>query len=41
MHGDGNLEKYCDGFAQGIDGQQPGGHVQAYAPGNNIVEVFP
>jgi hypothetical protein len=33
--------KYCDEFAQGIAGQQPGGHVLAHAPHNNATGVFP
>jgi hypothetical protein len=32
---------YCDRFAQGIAGQQPGGHILTHAPRNNSVEVFP
>jgi hypothetical protein len=32
---------YCDGFAQGIAGQQPGGGVLAHTPHNNTEEVFP
>jgi hypothetical protein len=31
---------YCDGFAQDIAGQQPGGHIPAHAPCNNAVEVL-
>jgi hypothetical protein len=34
-----DLCKYCDGFAQGITGRQPGGHVLAHAPCNDTVEV--
>jgi F0F1-type ATP synthase membrane subunit a len=35
-----NFYEYCDGFAQGIAGQQPGGHVLAIKPRKNSVEVF-
>jgi hypothetical protein len=31
---------YCEGIAQGIAGQQSGGHVPAHAPRNNTVEVL-
>jgi hypothetical protein len=36
----GIIHNYCDGFAQGIAGRQPGGHVLAHEPRNNTVEVF-
>jgi hypothetical protein len=32
---------YRDGFAQGIVGRQPGGHVLAHAPHNNTMEGVP
>jgi hypothetical protein len=35
-----NIIKYCDGFAQGIAGRQPGGHVLVHAPRNNTVKCF-
>jgi hypothetical protein len=32
---------YCDGFAQGIAGRQPGGQVLEHAPRGSAVDVFP
>jgi hypothetical protein len=36
-----SILKYCDGFAQGIFGRRPGGHILAHAPRGSTVEVFP